>query len=415
MLLYFNEMKVKNQRTIYVGLIITFVILLASIHANKLIPFGPVDGLDFNNVYNYARCGKTLNERFEGNFYLASGTDCNDVMGRMFVYPPLLFFSANWVKVFDTFEGALMAWRIQIIVGMFICIFIWTGKLKSFLISVPLLTLLMFQYPAVFALERGNNDILVFITWTLGYLFYRRNQLKLSGFFTATSVMMKIYPMFAFFIILCGQIRNYLFRETEEIKNRKSIHFILVSFLTGVLTLILFKDLWYSFYLRVSHFAGSRMVLSELNHSIQYLSNIKIVNTFLFLGVLGIWVLHYLYTSEKQRASTFAGALAVSTYYSATSYDYNLINSYPLIILAFLRVLDKKTITDFVIFFGLVVSTCGHKYLFIWGNDYGYIFRILTQLVFICWYAINQMAIWKIINDVKYMYYKKRYKLDMVS
>lgn len=407
-------MKVKNQRTIYIGLFVTALILIVSVHANKLIPFGPVDGLDFNNVYNYARCGKTLDERFEGNFYLANGTDCNDVMGRMFVYPPLLFYSANWVKIFDTFEGALIAWRIQIIIGMFVCISIWTGKLKSFLMSVPLLILLMFQYPAVFALERGNNDILVFITWTLGYFFYRRQQLKLSGIFTASSVLMKIYPMFAFFIILCGQVRNYLFRESASIKDRKSLHFIVSSFLTGVVILIAFKDLWYSFYLRVSHFAGSRMVLSELNHSIQYLTDVKLINTILFLACLGLWVLHYFYTSEKERVNTFAGALAISTYYSATSYDYNLINSYPLIILAFLRMMDLKTSNSFLIFFGMVVSTCGHKYLFMWGNSTGFVLRILLQLVFICWYAIDQMALWKLKNDIKYFYYKKRYKLTTV-
>jgi hypothetical protein len=57
----------------------------------------------------------------------------------------------------------------------------------------------------------------------------------------------------------------------------------------------------------------------------------------------------------------FAGALAVSTYVPRTSFDYNLISTYPLLLLLFLRA--QRTNRWALLVFG-VFAICGDRRLF---------------------------------------------------
>lgn len=397
-------MKIEKQNTKILGLIAIGVILILSIPAYKLIPFGTPDGLDFNNVYAYSRCDKVLNSKFEGNFYLANGTDCGDAMARPFVYPPLLYYSAKWVSVFDTFESARIAWRIFIILGTLWAISIWLGSLRRFLISLPFTALLFVQYPMLFALERGNNDILVLLLWTVAYYLYKKDHLKTSGFFSSATVLMKIYPLFALSIITGGLI---LSREFGRLKK-----YLIGAFIGAVTIFIAFNSLWYSFYLKIKEFAGSRMVLDILNHSVQYITDVKLINMTIFLLLLFLWVLRFRFDQTRSDL-VFAGGLAVCTYYSATSFDYNLITAYPLLIILLADLIAKFKTRSFIIAIGLTIGLCGNRYWFIWGNDVGYKVRLLIQIVFLMLIAIESFPLFHLKNIVKYQI--KRIKLYVTN
>jgi hypothetical protein len=82
----------------------------------------------------------------------------------------------------------------------------------------------------------------------------------------------------------------------------------------------------------------------------------------LIAGLLGVWM----WASGKAAARgdvamAFAGALAVSTYVPRTSFDYNLITTYPLLLLLFLRA--QRTNRWGLLVFG-VFAICGDRRLF---------------------------------------------------
>ena len=58
---------------------------------------------------------------------------------------------------------------------------------------------------------------------------------------------------------------------------------------------------------------------------------------FLSLPLLAVWIVASARRLPNDPTLTFAGALALSTYFSSVSYDYNLITVYPLLALLFVR------------------------------------------------------------------------------
>jgi hypothetical protein len=405
-------MKIKKQKSIYAAWIAVVLIFVISIPSYKLIPFGTPDGLDFHNIYAYSTCDKELEEKYDNNIYLAGGQDCHDAMGREFVYPPLLFQSAKWVGLFSTFESARLAWRSLIILGTLVSIFVWMGKLSSFIKVLPFTVLLFLQFPMIFALERGNNDILVLLTWTLSYFLFSKKRFFFSGMAAAACVLMKVYPLFAFSIILGGLSLEFL-REKyligESGSEKKVKHFTVGAIVSGAIIIICFKDLWYSWYLRVSHFSDFQMIVSYLNHSVQYFSSSKIVGKLIFLTMMIIWVLHFIYTQKNKKVVSFAGALAVTTYYSAVSYDYNLITVYPLILLSILHLYKNFEWKRYMVLIGLLAGVILHRGWFDWGGDFGFKFHMFLQVLFISLSGVIDLPLWKVKHHINF--YKKKKEL----
>ena len=391
----------KNNIKIPLSLVSLVILLILSFPSYKLIPFGTPDGLDFNNVYAYSTCDKILSAKYENNFYMASGTDCGDAMGRPFVYPPLLYYSTKWVSFFDTFESARLAWRIFICTSFLICILLWSRSKKDFLYTLPLFLGLMLQFPAIFALERGNNDILVIILWTLSAFSYKKKAYSWSGCFASLSILMKVYPLFSFLVVTIGLALN---KKITILKK-----FIIGSFLTGLITFFLFHNLWYSFYAEISGFSNSRMVLDIINHSVQYLTPNKGINTLIYLLIIAIWSKAFRFDSEEKLMS-FSGALALSTYFSATSFDYNLITTYPLIVLLFAQYLKTYNPRTYLLLFVLLLSTVGNRSWFIFGGDLGYKIHILLQVFSLIFAAIHLIPTFYLKNYLKYCYINLKVK-----
>src|ERR1700730_5401196 len=61
------------------------------------------------------------------------------------------------------------------------------------------------------------------------------------------------------------------------------------------------------------------------------------------IGLLVIWCLAAIREIERDPALIFAGALAISTYFSAISYDYNLMTTYPLLLVLFCRAVQDRS------------------------------------------------------------------------
>ena len=398
-------MKIKKQKSIYIAWLAIFILFIFSIASYKMIPFGDPDGLDFHNLYAYSTCDEELKDKYDNNIYLAGGQDCHDAMGREFVYPPLLFHSVKWVGEFKTFEKARFAWRTFIILGTLVSLLIWLGSISTFFKLLPFTGLLFFQFPMLFALERGNNDVLILLSWTLTYLLFSKEKYFWSGVLASICVLMKVYPLFAFLVIFGGLTLSCL-REHFYLGEKKTLNalklFSMGSLISGLIIIISFNDLWYSWYLRVSHFSDFEMVVSYLNHSVQYFFKAKVFGQIIFLAMMGVWTLHFIYSKKERRVLSFAGALAITTYYSAVSYDYNQIVIYPLILLTISSLLKNFEWRRYFVLFGVLMGVIAHRGLFEWGGDFGFKFHMFIQVFFISMLAVIDLPLWKLKHFLKF-------------
>ena len=72
---------------------------------------------------------------------------------------------------------------------------------------------------------------------------------------------------------------------------------------------------------------------------------------------------------QSDPALLFAGALAISTYFSSLSNDYNLITAYPLLIMLFIRATSApwSSLATALLLVGLV-AIVGNRALFVFSN-----------------------------------------------
>ncbi|WP_157765604.1 hypothetical protein [Halobacteriovorax marinus] len=381
-----------------------FLSLALSISSYKLIPFENPDGLDFQNMYAYSVCDKELEQKFNNNIYLAGGLDCGDAMGRAFVYPPLLFYSTYWVGSFKSFESARLTWRVFIVIGLIVSLFLWSSNIRNFLFCVPFVLLLFLQFPLLFALERGNNDILVVILWSLAFYFYKKENFFLTGALAVSCVFMKVYPLFAFGVISIGFLVDFIKYEKREV-----LRYLWGVIISSTIILLAFRELWFSWLLRVSQFSGRTMTASHLNHSMQYLFDLNVIGKLLFLILVALWGAHFIYANRENRITSFAGALALTTYFSPVSYDYNLITTYPLFYVLTERLIKKFDIKTGAVLLLLLVGIALHRGLFFWGDLSGFKFHLFLQVLALILIAMNDLPLWKVKHY--YQYLKSKWEL----
>jgi len=406
-------MKFKMQNTILLY-IIPCVILLFSISSYKLIPFAVPDGLDFNNIYSYERCDKVLSQKkFSGDIYLATGTDCGDAMGRGYVYPPLLYLTLTPFKYFKTFPSALLAWRIIIITSLLICIFLFLGSLKSFLLTLPITVLMFLQFPMLFALERGNNDILLIILWTLSFVSYNKKYYKLCGFLAMSSVFMKVYPLFPFSMLLAGILISAIINFKHGIKDKLALNFIKGSILAFVVNMLIFPKFWYSFLVKISGFASMALNLSFLNHSIQDIFEKRSVAMLSYIIAMTIWIIYYRYAkSDNSKKVFFAGVLSISTFYSNVTYDYNLITTYPLIIVIFCSLIEQFKTKQFVVLLFILIGIFGNRLYFEHSSQAILKLRFALQFISLIMIALIDLPYKRLSNIFKMYKYDLKLKLQ---
>lgn len=88
-------------------------------------------------------------------------------------------------------------------------------------------------------------------------------------------------------------------------------------------------------------FADRGSTLSITNHVVRALP----LNPFVVASISAVLLLSWLVAAwvgmDREPLLIFAGALAISTYFSSTSWDYNLITAYPLLLLVAARAVAK--------------------------------------------------------------------------
>lgn len=303
----FNKIK-KSQ--IYFCL--AFFVLLISLFSLQLMSWWAFWGLDFHNLYQFhTQCGHAWNP------YEMTGKACGDVSERDMYYPPLLYWTFVWIRLFP-YPVAISIWSVIFFVSFGIAIWAWArSSLKNWQFWV-LVVLTVFQLPTVFALERGNNDIIILILWTFTFLAYRTQREWTAGFLASLAVQAKIYPAIAFAVLGVGTFRS-----------PRIFLGAISGFCLGAL--VFWIPLRTYLFVVFPQLSRWRNAPDTLNHHLLT----RFPQEWMAYGVLGalaaIWALVSLKKIKTDPAFVFAGALAIATYYTGSSNDYALITTYPLL------------------------------------------------------------------------------------
>lgn len=307
--------------------------LIVGLFSLRLLPvYQPLWGLDFQNVYAYQTCSQVADE----GLYETSGLTCDDEMGRSFVYPPTLFYMFSWASWF-TFDTAIMIWNVATVLTMLGVGGVWlwldrhTTRGWRRVALVVFWLALMVQFPFVFALERGNNDIIPVALWTAAttLLIWRRDWL--AGGLAGLAVATKVYPAIAVAVTGLGLLRT---KWTSIIRLG----------IGGLGVVALSTVLWWDDMIQYTtevlpSFIARSPDAYVYSHTLSALALPPVVTTGLALALFSSWALLAWRRIDDTPLLVLAGALAISTYFSSTSWDYNLITTYPLLLLVTARAL----------------------------------------------------------------------------
>jgi hypothetical protein len=349
-----------DRRTKFLILIAVMILWMASLTA---IPFWQPWGLDLHNVHIFQQCVKGRSP------YLVDAHACGDILDRPFYYPPFLFAFFRWLRPLSL-PAAMYIWTVFMFTSFGVMFWAWARKIAREPRHgerhelVFFCALLLLQYPFVFALERGNTDTVAIVFYTIGaYLFVRR-QVWLAGMAAGLAAGFRLSPIVAV-VIMTGALL-WAWRSVGFWTSVKFGGGALTSF--ALTLLIFFKDAKLYLFTVLPAYAKQLSFASPYGHSLPTYVGDGYRN---FARVLaGCLAVAWIWGGKRalargDAAMALAGALAASTYAQATSFDYNLITTYPLLLLLFLRA--QRTNRWALLGFG-VLAIAGDRRLFTLPN-----------------------------------------------
>jgi hypothetical protein len=302
---------------------LSFIIIVFSLLDYNVIPFYSRLGLDFSNHHGFHHCKETPE-----SIYKKKAVDCLDFEQRPYVYPPLMFTLFSWTKIFINFNDAYYAFLFLSFLAYALILMIWSNKKW-----LPILygIGLFFTFPNLFLLERGNTDLFITLFWSLAYFFYQKNKFWAAGFFLALPVFSKLYPVFALFIL-----SFYVLREIKLHRNL-ILGFVAFSFLFVVMD----YQLWFEYLVDVLP-KWSKSTTGVLNLAHSFKSIKTPLGSLFYLSAIFVWSLSAWKTAKHNVHWVFASGLALSTFNNGVSFDYNLVTVFPLLIIGFREINNRK-------------------------------------------------------------------------
>lgn len=345
-------------------------VLVASIPydlGKSLLPFYRFWGVDFQNLYAFHHC-ELRNEPYA---HPQAAEICHDAVKRPMRYPPLLYWSFLWTRPFS-YPVALRMWVMFILIGTYLGITCFLDREALGQRRIQLFVGLLFaQFPALYAIERANNDVWIVLLWGLAYLFFRRRQYFTAGALAGLAAVAKVYPAFAAIVVVIAVAQD----------RRAATRFVAGMAAAGAGVCLLFARSTLTYVRVLREFAGEMPEPSIQSHGLPaFFSPLAVV-------VLG-GSLFFFWTAAGRRLHRagqhdllFAGALAIATFFSTTSNDYNLITVYPLMALLFVRSLRPDSALSRIALVGLLVMITGPRILFL-GQEHRHLgLQVLVLVV----------------------------------
>jgi len=352
-------MPLLDKRTKFLLLVGFMVVCMASLAA---IPVLDPWGMDMHNIHVFQQCSGSSGQ----SPYQINAKVCGDKLGRPFNYPPFLFAFFRWVRPLPL-DATMRIWTTFLVVAFAGIFFTWNRKIVrppqqgARHETVAFCILLLLQYPFVFALERGNTDTVNVIFYTLAAFLFVRRRIWLAGMAAGLAAGFKLSP-----IIAVATLTGGLLVARAQAGRWAWLRFGGGAATAFALTLLVFprESRRYLFDV-LPHYADSLTPAREWAHSIPSLvgGNYGVFGTSLCLLLMAVWAWACGRAIARGEAGVaFAGSLAISTYVPRTSYDYNLISTYPLLLLLLLRA--QRTNRWGLLAFG-VFAIAGDRRLFL--------------------------------------------------
>ncbi|MGH7440276.1 MAG: hypothetical protein ACRENE_31675, partial [Polyangiaceae bacterium] len=296
------------------------------------------------------------------------------VWNRPIAYPPMFYWTYVWTRAFDIFADAVRLWK-WVIPILVLPSFFAFAKPAARRQAGPVETgffwlLLMGQFPMQFAIERCNSDAPVVAFWALAaWAAIRKRSLVLAGFCAGLAASMKVYPAIGLAVAGIGM---FGLSEPGKISWRAPIRFG-----TGAAAAIAASilPLWHQFVIWVTQvlpaFSKQAPGMQIYSHSVPELADalghpLWAPVTSAVLGAS--WAVVCLRQMRARPELCFAGALAMSTYCARTSYDYNLLTAYPLLLVLFVDTARRglRSVETGWALLGLgLLSITGDRHLFL--------------------------------------------------
>jgi len=333
--------------------------MIACVLSLRAIPVLRMWGADLHNIHIFEHCAAGRSP------YLINARVCGDQWNRPFFYPPFQFAFFVWTRPF-TLHTSMVIWTAFLLVSSAVIFLVWTRRIARDASPGPryqaaiFWALLAVQYPFVFALERGNTDTVNVLFWTLATLLFVRRRIWLAGMAAGIAAGFKLSPVVAV-VVMTGA----LFWTQRKTGRWTWFLFGAGALAAFALTLLVFFGEAKTYLLDVlPKYSDTYTPRTIWGHSIPTFVGPLYPNVAraLIAGLLGVWMWAGGKAAARGNAAmAFAGALAVSTYVPRTSFDYNLISTYPLLLLLFLRA--QRTNRWGLLVFG-VFAICGDRRLF---------------------------------------------------
>ncbi len=374
------------------GALVALIVLAASIPSFMNIPFRAPWPLDFQNLWTFHDCAA------RDQPYGVAGAACGDALGRDMLYPPLLYWSFVWTR-WLTFGAASQVWTIFVALGTAAATLAWiprawTGTGAS--PSAAFAALLLAQYPLLFSLERGNNDVIVLVMWTLASIAFRAGRPGASGAIAGLSAVTKLYPVFA--CVVAGTA------IAATAARRPAMRSQALAFVTaGVVATVLGVAVSYP-----QSAVYATQILPAISHKLAPLWHYGHPLRHLWplwggwalsLPILVAWVAAAVLVFDRDPILVFAGSLAISTFFAPTTWDYNLITTFPLLVVLFTRATSGASRVAMPVLLLGLVAIVGHRGLFAWGET---AMRVHIALQWTFLVATAAAAPWIAARDVQH-------------
>jgi hypothetical protein len=368
-------------------------VLAVSAFSLKSLPWASYWGLDFQNLWLFHHCSAPGMEA-PGAPYGVAGAACGDPLGRDLVYPPLLFWVMGWVRSAASFEQAYSIWLGVIALGLVVTFFYWNRSRRPY--SYAMLALVLIQYPTVFQLERGNTDIGPVLLVLAACWLWERARPGLAGLAVGLAVSFKLYPVFALAVVAVGVFGRDRRRGPEAMGRGAQLR-VLAGMAAGVaISFALFADQARVYFGEVlPRFAAHANPPGLANHSVlPRFVQVPWLGTLLCGTLLAAWMARAWLSLKADRKLVFAGALAISTYFSGVSEDYNLITAFPLLFVLWDRSVRETAESGRYRWLALAgfVAVFGHRQIFVGTSVYFQLAWLVATAAFAGWSKSREAA-----------------------
>ena len=259
---------------------------------------------DWNYIFNYYNCLNKIDLSYK---------NCKEILNFKFVYPSIWFDIVNYIYSYFNY-----------LIIFFIIFYVFLSYLILKKNNKIYYLLFLFSPVSILLIQRGNNEILIFIlVYLFSYFFYFKKYNLLSLVSISIATILKIYPIGLFLLLFFDNI--------------KKINYIkIISFI--ILTIIIYYFLDEFLEINKHHNPG-KITLVYGSETIFHIFNLLFddikINTFL-LSISSLIVIiivslctsnkKYNYLNKNNEISFLIGSiLIVSSFFFNSSFEYRFI------------------------------------------------------------------------------------------